>query len=51
MDPHFFLRIRIHAAVLRNAAFLMQIRIQLNKIWNKLPHEELKKTKKIAQKL
>ena len=32
------------------AAFLMRIRIQPNKICNTLPNEELKKTKKIAQK-
>ena len=33
------------------AAFLMRIRIQPNKICNKLLHEELKNTKKITQEL
>ena len=37
----------LHNADPDPAAFSMRIRIRLNKICNKLPYEELKKTKKI----
>ena len=55
MDPHSFYADPDPAFHLNAdtdpAAFQMRIRIQPNKIFNKLLHEELKKTQKIAQKL
>ena len=53
MDPHSFFA---DPVVLLNAdpdpaAFLMRIRIKLIQNLKKIPYEELKKTKKIAQKL